>query len=128
MKTPYPSEHAEQVEFMYLLATHIPEIYAHTTAIPNGGKRHLSVAKKLKAEGVKKGYPDLLIDLPRGRYHGARFEMKRQYSPPSKTTREQLEWLERLNAAGYYAMVVKGAVHAFEQAAKYYSFGEFNGS
>ena len=30
-------------------------------AIPNGGKRNLITAKKLKAEGVKAGVPDLCI-------------------------------------------------------------------
>ena len=30
-------------------------------AIPNGGKRNLIVAKKLKAEGVKAGVPDICI-------------------------------------------------------------------
>ena len=28
-------------------------------AIPNGGKRNIITASKLKAEGVKKGVPDL---------------------------------------------------------------------
>lgn len=30
-------------------------------AIPNGGKRNIITASKLKAEGVKKGVPDLCI-------------------------------------------------------------------
>lgn len=29
--------------------------------VPNGGKRHMSVAKQMKAMGVKKGFPDLII-------------------------------------------------------------------
>jgi hypothetical protein len=36
-------------------------------AIPNGGKRHLRTAVKLKAEGVKRGTPDIILLLPEGR-------------------------------------------------------------
>ena len=36
-------------------------------AIPNGGLRHIRVAVNLKAEGVKRGTPDICIMLPHGR-------------------------------------------------------------
>lgn len=36
-------------------------------AIPNGGARHIRVAMKLKAEGVKRGTPDLVFLLDAGR-------------------------------------------------------------
>lgn len=36
-------------------------------AIPNGGKRHVHTAIKLKAEGVRAGVPDLCFVLPGGR-------------------------------------------------------------
>jgi hypothetical protein len=39
----------------------------HWTAIPNGGKRDLRVAVKLKREGVRRGTPDIIILLPEGR-------------------------------------------------------------
>ena len=35
-------------------------------AIPNGGARHVAVAIKLKAEGVRQGVPDLCLPVPRG--------------------------------------------------------------
>ena len=42
-----------------------PELY--WSAIPNGGKRNLSVAVKLKREGLKRGSPDLYVMLPDGK-------------------------------------------------------------
>ena len=36
-------------------------------AVPNGGARHIRVAVRLKAEGVKRGVPDLHIMMPGGR-------------------------------------------------------------
>ena len=60
------SEHALQVavvEYMALMVR--PELY--WSAIPNGGKRNLSVAVKLKREGVRRGTPDIVILLPEGR-------------------------------------------------------------
>src|SRR5437870_1942292 len=38
--------------------------------VPNGGKRTKAVAAKLKATGVRAGYPDLVLDVARGLYHG----------------------------------------------------------
>ena len=33
-------------------------------AIPNGGKRHVGTGRKLKAEGVKSGVPDIFFRCP----------------------------------------------------------------
>ena len=52
-------------------------------AIPNGGKRHINVAKKLKAEGVKAGVLDVFLPEPVGKYHGLYIEMKYGYNKMS---------------------------------------------
>ena len=49
--------------------------------MPNGGKRQRGAAGRIRAEGGKKGYPDILLDAARGAYHGCRIEMK---SPEDK--------------------------------------------
>ena len=60
------SEHALQVAVVEYMALAVkPELY--WSAIPNGGKRNLSVAVKLKREGVRRGTPDIVILLPEGR-------------------------------------------------------------
>ena len=78
-------------------------------AVPNGGHRHIAVARKLKASGVKAGVPDLFLAWPSKKYHGLFIEMK---AGKNKCTVEQIDWLGRLKVAGYFADTCYG----FEQA------------
>jgi VRR-NUC domain len=60
------SEHQLQISVCELLDIGLrPGLYY--LAIPNGGARHIAVARKLKSEGVKAGVPDLQILLEEGR-------------------------------------------------------------
>ena len=60
------SEHTLQVAVcQYLAVAMKPDL--HWCAIPNGGKRDMRTAVKLKREGVKAGTPDIVILLPEGR-------------------------------------------------------------
>lgn len=116
-----PSEHEEQVRLFELVRLHEgkwPEL-AYLYAIPNGGHRRRAVAGKLKAEGVRAGYPDVGLDVARGGFHGLRIELKRQYSPPSSVSAAQLEWLARLQSAGYRAVVCRGAEEAWDVIVTY---------
>jgi len=74
-------------------------------AIPNGGHRHKSVAGRMKAEGVKRGVPDLCLPVPRGGYHGLYMETKIK---PNKPTDHQLDWLAFLAQQGYATAVCYG--------------------
>jgi hypothetical protein len=49
-------------------------------AIPNGGKRNVIEAKRLKDEGVLAGMPDLFIAKANSQFHGLFIEMKKQES------------------------------------------------
>ena len=66
-------------------------------AIPNGGARHKAVAGKMKAEGQRKGVPDIHLPVARGRYHSLYIEMK---APGGRVKPEQLEWHTKLQAQG----------------------------
>ena len=55
-----------------------------------------------RANGVKKGVPDLCLPVPRGGYHGLYIEMK---APNGRTSPEQDWWLEELRGQGYRASV-----------------------
>lgn len=84
--------------------------------IPNGGKRSKTEATRLKCEGVKKGVPDLCLPVPRRNYHGLYIEMK--YGK-GRTSKEQKEWIQKLNGQGYKAVVCNGFDEAKEIIEKY---------
>lgn len=73
--------------------------------IPNGGKRSITTAKRLKAEGVKAGVPDVCLPVPKGRYHGLYIELK---AGKNMTTDNQDRWLDGLTANGYFTAVCYG--------------------
>ena len=90
-------------------------------AIPNGGARHVAVAIKLKAEGVRQGVPDLCLPVPRGHYHGLYIEMK---AKPNRLTDEQERELDSLRAAGYLAVVCWNSIEAIVEIASYLDAGK----
>lgn len=59
-------------------------------ATPNGGARHIAVAAKLKAEGVKPGVPDVTWPVARGGFIGLAIEFKFNDGSPSKEQRERI--------------------------------------
>ena len=85
--------------------------------IPNGGDRHPAVASKMKAEGVKKGVPDLCLPVARCGYHGLFIELKRQKG--GTISPEQKAWIQALNGQGYRAEVCKGAAEAWDVIQEY---------
>ena len=84
--------------------------------IPNGGKRDIGTAKKLKAEGVKAGVPDICLPVPRSGYHGLYIEMK---VGKNKTTDNQDRWLEGLSNQGHKTCICYGWESASEVLIKY---------
>ena len=58
--------------------------------------------KALIKKHYKKGIPDILIFEPNLKYNGLMVELKVGYNKPSK---DQKEWIKRLNDRGYKAIV-----------------------
>lgn len=77
--------------------------------IPNGGYRNIATAKRLKAEGVKPGVPDLCLPVAKGIYNGLYIELK---TNKGRLSENQKKWLESLQNQGYYAVVA----YSFDQA------------
>lgn len=80
--------------------------------IPNEGKRTKTNGARLKAEGLRPGFPDISLSVPRQNYHGLYIELKRIKG--SKKTQEQKEWIINLNKRGYAAAFCYGWREAWE--------------
>lgn len=86
-------------------------------AIPNWfGTRTARQGARAKAEGRRKGVPDLCLPVPKGRYHGLFIEMK---AGTNRATVEQRAWLDALQKLGYYANVCVGWETAREEITAY---------
>lgn len=105
-KTPYPSEHIEQVRFVAWFRKTYPQHWIF--AIPNGGDRHRVTAAKLKAEGVARGVPDLYIPSLK-----LWVEMKRQKG--GSLSEHQKEWRDYLLGIGDRWIMCKGFEDAKRQ-------------
>lgn len=88
--------------------------------VPNGGKRNAKEAALMKAEGVKAGVPDIVLPTARGQYHGLYIELKRQKS--GRLSQEQKEYLNHLQAQGYYAVMCRGWRQAANMIVNYLGF------
>ena len=107
---PSPTEHQEQVGFVNWFRAKFPHVLIF--AIPNGEKRAISVAKRLKAEGVKAGVPDLFVpewDLW--------IEMKRREG--GRLSAEQKDVIRYLECIGDTVIVGEGAGDASRQILKF---------
>ncbi len=68
-----------------------------------GGFQAITRGRRMQAEGQRKGYPDITINVPRGGYHGAYIELK---ILKGRTSPEQKDWLVKLVNYGYLATVI----------------------
>ncbi len=112
------TEHQEQaalVTWARMTAPRLPELEL-LHAIPNGGWRHPATGKKLNAEGLKRGVPDLCLPVARHGYHGLYIEMKSQ---KGRVRKEQKWWLDELNDQGYLALACRGFDQAVDVITEY---------
>lgn len=119
------SEAEEQTNFIiffrsiFARAKHIdPRLLFH---VPNGGARRASEARRLQAQGVTPGVPDLFFAVPRGRKAGLWIEMKTRVG--GRVSTDQNEMIAALRAAGYEAEVAHGADEAREILEEYWRRG-----
>lgn len=116
------TEHQEQAALMKMCKLSMrkyPEL-ALIHAIPNGGQRHIAVAAKLKAEGVKAGVPDIFLPAPRGNSHGLYIELKAR---GGKVSEAQREMLAALAGQGYACLVAYGWEQAWNEIEDYLKSG-----
>jgi hypothetical protein len=99
----HPSEHEEQVGFVNWFEAKFPGVLIF--AIPNGGHRAMTVAKELKAEGIKAGVPDLFVPQ-----WSLWVEMKRVKG--GRLSQEQKDMIRSLENIGHTVIVGLGATDA----------------
>ncbi len=95
-----PEETIQRAVFQHIAARSMPGVFAWHT--PNGGKRNLVEAIKLKRMGTLAGVPDVLI-LMGGRLYA--LELK---APKGRLTPVQERVLERMDECGAHTAVVYG--------------------
>lgn len=104
-----------QIAVVNWLKSNFPEILYCASA--GGMRTSLSVAKKMKASGYVKGFPDLFLYHPTMSKNGMAIELKA--NKKCYASKEQKQWVKDLNARGYYAVVCKGFEHAIEEITNY---------
>ena len=102
-KKPFAGEAGVQKAVIdYIKYTYPGALYC---ASAGGVRTSMKQAIKMKATGYVKGVPDLQIFEAVGNYHGLLIEIKDLKGVLSK---EQKEWIKKLNDRGYFATYCKG--------------------
>ena len=111
-RTPLPSESAEQaavIDWAHAMCQRFPCL-ALLYASQAGARVSWKQAKRLKAEGMQRGIPDLHLPVARNGSHGLWIEMKRRRG--SLVSPRQRWWHDALRLHGHQVVVAKGAEHA----------------
>lgn len=110
---PLLKEDDEQIRFVAWLRRHNILHFA----IPNGARRSLAHAIKMKKTGLVSGVPDLMIPIPNRDYCGLFIEMKTLNGGIISET--QKYWIDALNMNKYKAIVAKGNLEAIKITEEY---------
>ena len=76
-----------------------------------GVKLPLGQLNKAKKAGMKKGFPDIFLPCPKGKFHGLFIELKR-LKPRGYPSKDQDWWLKGLAKQGYACLCCRGHLAA----------------
>lgn len=113
------SEHSEQVLLINWVRAQQkadPRL-ALLFAIPNGGARNAATGRRLKAEGVLAGVPDLFLPVPSRNFHGLFIELKT--ADGGRASPAQKAVISKLLGQGYKAEVCHGHQSAIKTIEEY---------
>ncbi len=85
--------------------------YSNIIAIPNGGRRDVREAARMKVGGVKAGVSDVFVSVPCGGFHGLWMELKRprvKHQQAPAVSAAQKAWQAQQSALGYAVAVCFG--------------------
>jgi hypothetical protein len=80
----------------------------------NGVRLTVGQAVKAKRAGMKKGFPDINLPIPRRGFHGLFIELKKGGGVPSDVSREQKNYLTMMASEGNHCAVCFGAGDAID--------------
>mgnify|MGYP006344922537 FL=1 len=86
---------------------------------PNGGKRDVREAARLKNQGVMAGFPDLFLFVSRKGFHGLFIEMK---SRQGRVSSNQTAVMQRLTEQGFKCVVCNSFEAAKQEITEYLEF------
>ena len=109
------SEYSIQKAICELLDLRAPWLLYCASA--GGARTSLVGARRLKATGHKKGFPDLFFYEPRKGFHGLAIELKRD---KGRATPEQKRWKAELEERGFKAVVARGRQACLEVLKDYF--------
>ncbi|GAL07879.1 hypothetical protein JCM19237_259 [Photobacterium aphoticum] len=75
------------------------------------------------AEGQKAGAPDIDIEIPLGKYHGMKLEVKTESGTVQANQKEKIEALNKL---GYLSVVGKGFDACWDLITRYFALPLFD--
>lgn len=114
-------EHFEQTklfDWAIWKGQEIPELNL-LFSVPNGGKRNITTAIKLKREGVKAGVPDVFFPVAKNGFHGMFLEMK---VGKNKPTDLQKNWHKKLADQNFLVKICYSFEEARDEILKYLGF------
>ena len=115
------SEYTIQKSIIELLDLKAPRLLYCASA--GGVRTSLAEARRMKATGYKKGFPDLFFYEPRQGFNGLAIELKK---PGGSPTPHQKQWKADLEARGYKAVVAKGRQACLDVIKSYFSEDDLN--
>lgn len=126
VKPKQPSEDQIQmavVQYLELQKYKDRPLAYYAVHVPNGGRMTARMGNKLKKMGVQAGYCDMLIDIPRGKFHGLRLELKVEKG--GVVSAAQKERIAVLLEEGYQAVVCRGYEPTIKAIEEYMALGAF---
>ena len=115
------SEFTIQKSIIELLDLKAPSLLYCASA--GGVRTSLAEARRMKATGYKRGFPDLFFYEPRQGFNGLAIELKK---PGGSPTPHQRQWKADLEARGYKAVIAKGRQACLDVINSYFAEDDLN--
>lgn len=112
-------EDAIQIEYVARARQLFPWVGDLLYHVPNGGRRDIMTAVRLKKLGVVPGIPDINIDVPVTGYCGMRIEFKKDVKQKPRQNQESIH--RQLRGYGYYVAIHFSPAEALEETAFYFT-------